>query len=192
MRKTDTLGKPERHQIFQSTQWVLFEKQLYQRSPLSTGDIIVVKQCRHRNSSWHCIRFRLGSSRFMMSRRNVTENCSRAQRALETWIWIRSNGRRRCCCWRRLGFSRLTAITKISSTTTRTLMKSLLDFYREIFALGEGPRSVRLLLNGDIRYSQASALLAPKHRVHTGRTWSQANLDLLQGSQAASRGGIIS
>jgi hypothetical protein len=43
-------------------------------------------------------------------------------------------------------------------------------FYREIFVLGEGPKSVRLLLNGAMRYSQASALLPPKHRVHTGRT----------------------
>lgn len=55
------------------------------------------------------------------------------------------------------------------STTTQSRKISAI-LYREIFVLGEGPKSVRLLLKGDIRYSQASALLAPKHRVHTGRT----------------------
>lgn len=55
------------------------------------------------------------------------------------------------------------------STTTQNREISAF-LYREIFVLGEGPRSVRLLLKGDIRYSQASALLAPRHRVHTGRT----------------------
>lgn len=55
-------------------------------------------------------------------------------------------------------------------STTAWNRKLSAFLYREIFVLGEGPRSVRLLLKGDTRYSQASALLAPKHRVHTGRT----------------------
>lgn len=57
-----------------------------------------------------------------------------------------------------------------SQLTTTQNRENSAFLYREIFVLGEGPRSVRLLLKGDIRYSQASALLAPKHRVHTGRT----------------------
>lgn len=62
-----------------------------------------------------------------------------------------------CHCWKTINDHSKTC--KISAC-----------IYREIFVLGEGPKSVRRLLNGDIRYSQASPLLAPKHRVHTGRT----------------------
>jgi len=44
----------------------------------------------------------------------------------------------------------------------------------------------RLFLNGDALYTHMLAFpTLCLHRAHTGRSWSQASLDLLHGSQAA-------